>query len=122
MDASAAQRALVVDDADQVRELLVTGLQRAGYRVDGAASLAEAVALGPETYDALIIDLQLGAERGAELVELLRARDPAAVSRCVLMTGGGLPDDLPGDIPVLIKPFRFDELIAAVRGLPTLPP
>jgi len=111
------RRALVVDDSEAVRMVIVTGLQRAGYAVESAASVAAALALQPESYDVVLIDLQLGAERGTDLFERLCVRDPAAAARCLLMTGGNVTLDLPGGVPVLAKPFRLDELIAAVEEL-----
>lgn len=115
-EAAPGRRALVVDDSEQVRVLIVTGLQRAGYDVDSAGSAAEALGLGLDSYDVLLVDLQLGADRGTEVIDRLRDLDPSAASRCLLMTGGSVPD-LPADVTVLVKPFRLDELIAAVGKL-----
>jgi DNA-binding response OmpR family regulator len=111
------RRALIVEDYDELRELLVAGLRRAGYQVEGAASLAQALEMAPEGYDVLITDMSLGDAFGTELLEAVSVRDPARTCRCLLMTGGGLGPEPPADVPVLVKPFRIDALVAAVRQL-----
>jgi CheY-like chemotaxis protein len=120
MSERSERRALVVDDTVAVRDLVSAVLAADGYAVDVAATLGEAMALGAEKYDAVLVDVQLGAERGTELVEALRAREPEAVSRCMFLSGGAL-DELPDDVAVLPKPFRVDDLLAAVHRLGTTP-
>jgi DNA-binding NtrC family response regulator len=112
-----ARRVLVVEDFDQLRELLVAGLRDAGYEAAGAASVAEAVRMRPETYHVLVTDMRLGDEDGGTLLGLVSTADPTMVSRCVLMTGGGFDTTLPADVPVLVKPFRIEALVEAVRRL-----
>jgi DNA-binding NtrC family response regulator len=111
------RRALLVEDFEELRTLLVVGLRRAGFHVDSAASLAEAAGMSPERYDVLITDLSLGDAFGTELLDLVRARDPAGSCRFLLMTGGGLGPQPPPGVPVLVKPFRIDVLVDAVRRL-----
>jgi DNA-binding response OmpR family regulator len=111
---------LVVDDNDLVRELVSRLLRQEGHAVDVAASLTDALALPVGCYQAFVIDVRLGAGRGTDLIELLRAGDPSAPGRCLLLTGG-LDDDLPADVAVLHKPFLADELIAAVQRLRPAP-
>jgi DNA-binding response OmpR family regulator len=108
---------LLVEDFDELRTLLVVGLRRAGFQVDSAASLAEAAGMSPERYDVLVTDLSLGDAFGTELLDLVRARDPAGNCRPLLMTGGGLGPEPPPGVPVLVKPFRIDALVDAVRRL-----
>lgn len=113
---SGARRVLVVDDVDEMRTLIRRALSANGYEVDVASTLAQAREMDPVGYDAVIVDAGLGHERGADLIEALRAQDPAAAGRCLLITGGTL-DALPGGVAFLAKPFQLDELIEAVRAL-----
>jgi signal transduction histidine kinase/DNA-binding response OmpR family regulator len=99
-----------------MRSIACRALSACGYRVDSAASLAEARAMDPGRYDALVVDARLGSERGIDLVEALRSADPAAAGRCLVMTGGSA-DEIPDGIAYLAKPFEQGELIDAVRGL-----
>jgi CheY-like chemotaxis protein len=110
------QRALVIDDTVAVRDLVSAVLSADGYEVDVAATLKEAQDLGAENYHAVLVDVQLGNERGTELVAALRKREPDAVTRCLFLSGGAL-DELPADVAVLPKPFRVDDLLAAVHRL-----
>jgi hypothetical protein len=64
----------------------------------------------------VIIDAHLGSERGTDLVEALRAEDPGAARRCLVITGG-TADALPDDVAFLAKPFQLNELVDAVRAL-----
>ena len=116
LTSSAGLRVLVVDDLEDIRILIHRALSARGYEVDVAATLAEARAMGPGGYDVVILDAHLGPERGTDLVEALRAEDPAAARRCLVITGGPA-DALPAGVAFLAKPFRLDELIDAVRGL-----
>ena len=107
-------RVLVVDDTEEMRKTIHRALSAGGYQVDVAATLAEAEAKEPGGYDAVLVDAQLGAERGIDLVERLRSKDRAAAERCVLISGG-IPDRLPEGTAYLAKPFSLGDLLEAVR-------
>src|SRR6266702_4645887 len=109
-------RVLVVDDLDQMRALIRRLLTTHGYQVDVASTLAEARSMDPGSYDAVIVDANLGADRGTDLIETLLVEDPVAARRCLVITGGS-SHTLPAGVPHLAKPFLPGELLAAVRGL-----
>ena len=111
-----AQRVLVVDDLDEMRVLIRRALSADGYEVDVAATLAEAQSMDLAGYDAVLVDAHLGSGRGIDLIETLRSQDPAAAGRCMVITGGAT-DMIPEGVPVLAKPFRVSDLLAAVRAL-----
>lgn len=113
---SGSQRVLVVDDAGDMRALIRRTLGTAGYHVDLASSLAEARGMDPSTYDAVLVDARLGADRGTDLIEELTSADPAAPRRCLVITGGPR-EALPDGVASLAKPFRLAELLTAVRAL-----
>lgn len=113
---SGGPRVLVVDDADDMRILIHRALSSGGYAVDVASTLTEARAMDPGQYDALLVDAHLGRERGVELIEALLAEDPAAATRCLVITGG-TADGLPDGVAYLAKPFQPGDLIDAVRAL-----
>jgi CheY-like chemotaxis protein len=113
-----ARRVLVVDDSDEILVLIQRVLSTGGYVVDVASTLAEARALDPREYDAVLIDEHLGSERGTDLVDGLRSADPGLASRCLVITGGSL-DGLPSGVASLAKPFLAAELLEAVQALPS---
>jgi CheY-like chemotaxis protein len=111
-----AQRVLVVDDVAEMRTLIRRALSAGGYEVDVAATLREALGMDPGGYDAVLVDANLGPERGADLIETLRSQDEAMAARCLVITGGAV-DMLPEHVASLAKPFQLSELLDAVRAL-----
>ncbi len=116
-----ARRVLVVDDFGDILVLVRRVLSADRYEVDVASTLAEARAMEPCGYDALVIDVHLGTERGTDLVAELRSEDPAMVGRCLVITGGPV-DGLPPDVASIPKPFTGAELLAAVHALEAAAP
>ena len=116
------RRVLVVDDEDLVREYVRRALSGAGYAVSTAGSAAAALDLvdrdGPP--DLLLSDIRLdGGMSGLELAAAILAEHPAV--RVLHMSGYPGDDGDEGDpasqpVRLLGKPFRVQELIAAVRA------
>ena len=79
---------LVVDDEPDLRTLYELTLLREGYRVDAAATLAEAVQmLERQRFDAVITDMRLPDGMGLELLQrMLAGQRP---ERCIVMTAYG---------------------------------
>jgi DNA-binding response OmpR family regulator len=97
-----------------MRTLIRRALSASGYQVDVAATLAEAREMGLDSYDAVLVDANLGSERGMDLVEAMVSEDPSAAARCVVITGG-VADNIPEGVLCLAKPFRVGDLLKAVR-------
>jgi hypothetical protein len=74
----------------------------------------------PGGYAVVLVDARLGAERGTDLIDELRSSDPAAASRCLVITGGETRAS-PDGPRFLAKPFQPAELLAAVHALPAQP-
>ena len=110
-------RVLVVEDFGQLREMLVDGLTKAGFAVDGADSVRQARGLRPETYAVLVVDHQLGDGFGTDLFRELCDRDESVASRFVMMTADPHRVELPTGVPILVKPFRLAVLVDAVRRI-----
>ncbi|HEY6277312.1 MAG TPA: response regulator [Streptosporangiaceae bacterium] len=112
------RRILVVDDHPRVQAMTGRALQAHGCVVDTAGTLAEARRLDPGGYDVVVVDARLDGDDGMDLVGELAAADPAAASRCLIITGASL-GILPGGVAVLAKPFEMAELVSAVSGVLT---
>jgi DNA-binding response OmpR family regulator len=108
-------RVLVVDDAPDMRAAICRVLGSRGYRVDAVGTLAEARAMSPAEYDAVLVDMRLGSELGTTLIAELMAVDPTIASRCLIMSGGFV--DVPPGVTALAKPFLPNQLLDAVRAL-----
>jgi two-component system response regulator (stage 0 sporulation protein F) len=113
-----ASRVLVVDDDAEMRALLLDVLRQEGYEVAEAEDGAGAVlALRDRPYDVILIDKNMPGPSGLDLLSGLRSVAPR--SRTIMMTAFG---DLAsyveaiekGALEFLFKPFRMDEMRAAV--------
>lgn len=107
-------RVLVVDDDPDVRRITATFLRRAGCEVAEADHGHRALALldaDPAT-GALVTDFAMPGMNGAELVLRARAVHPGLPAMIVTGFAGaeGLAC-LPGDVTILRKPFRRDDLL-----------
>jgi two-component system, NtrC family, response regulator PilR len=79
---------LVVDDEPDLRTLYELTLLREGYRVEAAATLADAVQmLEQHRFDAVITDMRLPDGMGMELLQRMVAQQRQ--ERCIVMTAYG---------------------------------
>ena len=114
-------RILLVEDNLSLAEGLVTLLRQSGYAVDVVHDGASAEALAmAESFDLVILDLNLPQMDGLEVLRKMRARkNPAAV---MILTARGTPEervrglDLGAD-DYLIKPFDLAELTARIGSV-----
>ncbi|MDT8855557.1 response regulator transcription factor [Paracoccaceae bacterium Fryx2] len=114
-------RILLVEDNLALAEALATLLSAAGYAVDRVADGASAEALAAaETFDLVILDLNLPQMDGLSVLRAMRARaDQAAV---LILTARGAPEDRVRGLDLgaddyMIKPFDIGEFEARVRSL-----
>jgi DNA-binding NtrC family response regulator len=112
-------RVLVVDDDAEMRALLVDELRQDGYEVAEASDGAEAVvACRSQEYDVILMDKNMPGPSGLDILPGFRRTCPH--SRIIMMTAFG---DVPsyveaaekGAAEFLFKPFRMDEMKAAIR-------
>ena len=110
---------LVVEDAPELRELVVAVLSRAGYRVISHADPVHALAAAmPDTPDLLVSDVVMPGMDGPSLAAELRGRHPGL--RVLLMSGYSPEHALGGAAssdPLLPKPFVAEDLLHAVRDV-----
>ena len=113
-------RALVVDDEETIVEFLSMGLRYEGWTVeaalDGAAALEAVSRCRP---DLVILDVMLPGLDG--LAVLRRLRSMGDVPVIMLTARGELEDRVAGldggADDYLVKPFRFQELLARIRAV-----
>ena len=120
MSASAAARVLVVDDEPQIVRGLTIILRTAGYTVESAGTMAEAMALlGSRPPDALVLDLVLPDGSGVEICQEVRR-----FSRLPILVLSAVGDEREkvraldaGADDYITKPFGTDELLARLRAV-----
>lgn len=111
------RRVLVVDDDDGTRKTVGRVLQRAGYEVSLAGTVASALALLGQVFDAAVLDVGLPDGEGFEIVTHLRQ----GPSPCAAVVLTGTPDGVvvqrsigAGVTEFLAKPCGNAELLRAV--------
>jgi len=112
---------LVVEDEAALCSSIAEGLRLDGYEVDTCQDGLEALELcGVETYDLVLLDLNLPGLDGMEVLRRLRA-DDVETAVLILSARGQLQDKVSGldagANDYLTKPFHFEELEARVRSL-----
>ncbi|MGH2598029.1 MAG: response regulator transcription factor [Dehalococcoidia bacterium] len=114
------KRVLVVDDEETIVEFLTMGLSYEGWSVsvamDGPAALA---AVQQQRPDLVILDVMLPGLDGIGVCR--RLRDAGDVPIIMLTARGELEDRVTGldsgADDYLVKPFRFQELLARIRAV-----
>ncbi len=112
---------LIIEDDNETRDYVSTGLKEAGHSIDSARDGYEGLLLAKEgTYNLLIVDRMLPGLDGLTLVKTLRAAN-CNVPVLFLTTMCGIDDRVEGlnagADDYLVKPFAFSELIARVNAL-----
>jgi signal transduction histidine kinase/DNA-binding response OmpR family regulator len=120
--AGQGSRILVIEDEAEVRQLVTSALQRAGYEVVEAAGAPEAEALIARLagkIDLVVADVVIPGGTGPETFRRLAEVRPAI--RAIFMSG--YPDDVlvasatrEGGAAFLQKPFTIDGLLQTVRA------
>ena len=118
-------RILVAEDDAGLREILVLGLQDAGYHVDAVERGDDAIdQLKWYEYDVAVIDWRMPGAEGIDVVAWARKHErPTGL---LMLTARDTPADRirgldTGADDYLVKPFDFGELLARVRALQRRP-
>jgi DNA-binding response OmpR family regulator len=118
-------RLLVAEDDPGLREVLVQGLEEAGYVVDAVDRGDDAIdRLRYYAYEVAVVDWRMPGVPGIEVVEWVhRNQRPTAM---LMLTARDAPADRvrgldTGADDYLVKPFDFAELIARIRALQRRP-
>src|SRR6202521_817592 len=118
-------RVLVAEDDPGLREVLVQGLEEAGYFVDAVSAGDHAIEqLRFYEYDVAVIDWRMPRVTGLDVVAWARKHNhPSAL---LMLTARDTPMDRvqgldAGADDYLVKPFDFGELVARIRALQRRP-
>jgi signal transduction histidine kinase/ActR/RegA family two-component response regulator len=120
---SDARRILIVDDVPEILLLLRKLVARMGYRVEIAASAAEALAvLGEQPVDLLLTDWAMPGMSGGELISALKRDERLAHIPTIVLTGHDTEFERSaaqeaGCDRFLVKPIKRDELQGVIAEL-----
>ena len=113
-------RVLVADDDPALLEMMSMTLRKEGFDVasaDSARALRELIETG--SFDLVVSDIYLGDATAVELIDEIRAINPAA--SIILVTAQGTVEtaaaaSAAGVFDYLAKPFQLEELVGRVRA------
>jgi len=113
-------RVLVIEDEDSIRRLIRAALGTEGYQVTETAHGEEGVALlEQESFDLVILDIQLPGISGWDVLETMRARGLRDQVRVVMLTAQSQEREIlrgwrMGVDHYCLKPFEPEEFLATV--------
>jgi CheY-like chemotaxis protein len=111
---------LVIDDEKVIRDSVSKTLQTAGYTVESAGTLLDAVEkIQSNRYDLIICDVMIPHIGGLELVDKIKSDPRYSSTPIIIMTG--MDRDILGATvvtadAVITKPFESTELLAQVKN------
>jgi CheY-like chemotaxis protein len=106
---------LVVEDDPDIRDLLSTLLEMAGYTATACATAEEGLnVLREETFDFVLTDYALPNRTGGWLLQQARQEGLLDATPALIVTAHPHPSDVDG-FDVFQKPFDLDHLISHVR-------
>lgn len=115
---------LIVDDDDQIRRLLRSTLEQAGYQVsEGRSGREGLLRYRSAPADVVVMDILMPDKDGLEAIIELRRESPDA--KVIAITGGSTKMNVPDFLDVakvlgasrtLHKPFPMAEFLAAVEA------
>lgn len=119
---------LVVDDSLTVRQQVGTALSQAGFKIVEAGDGSQGYTrISEGGIDCVICDVNMPIMNGIEMVEKVKGEDRHANLPIVMLTTEGAMELIQrakkaGASGWIVKPFKADLLIAAVKKLTTAQP
>lgn len=115
-------RILIVDDEESIREGLREYLSLEGYQADAVTGAEEALAVGIEGYDLLLLDIMLGGMSGLELAKRLKNDFATAQIPIIFLTAKDTDDDMVSGLRLgaddyIAKPFSMRNVIARIEAV-----
>ena len=112
---------LIVEDEEKLLKSIKEGLVHSGYAVDTALDGDEGSFMAfTNSYDLIILDVNLPGKNGFEILEEIRERDREV--NVIMLTALSDVDDRVRGLDLgandyILKPFHFEELKARIRSL-----
>jgi len=112
---------MTVDDSASIRQLVSFTLKQQGYEVVEAVNGTEAIRkLNQKKIDMLITDINMPEIDGISLIKMVRDNPSYKFMPIIILTTGSQTEKkeeakAAGATGWIVKPFRPDQLVAAVR-------
>jgi two-component system, chemotaxis family, chemotaxis protein CheY len=124
MEENMGKKVIVIDDSQTIRDQVATTLRRAGFEILEAVDGVDGAEVIERTPDAAlaICDVNMPKKNGLELLEGLRDSGRTRALPVLMLTTEGQPQLIErarkaGAKGWLVKPFKADLLLAAVKKL-----
>lgn len=116
------QRILVVDDEEDICQILSFNLSFEGYDVETTHSAEEALAMGVEKFDLLLLDVMMDGLSGFELAARLKQSPKTKRIPIIFLTARDTENDILqgfnlGADDYVSKPFSVREVKARIRAV-----
>lgn len=113
---------LVVDDEESIREGLRDYLELEGFHAEAAASAEEALALGLDRYDLVLLDVMMEGMDGFELARRMKTDPATADIPVIFLTAKDSDDDMVAGLHLgaddyISKPFSVRNVIARIEAV-----
>ncbi len=113
---------LVVDDEQDLCEILKFNLETEGYSVDTANSAEEALSMGVEKYDLLLLDVMMGGMSGFAMAKKIKSEPLTEHIPIIFLTAKDTENDTVtgfnlGADDYISKPFSIREVMVRVRAV-----
>ncbi|MBN1522095.1 MAG: response regulator [Candidatus Aureabacteria bacterium] len=118
-----AKKILIVDDLGSLRYVLSYDLKRAGFETFDAANAEEGLRLaGSESPDLIIMDMMMPGIDGIQATKLLKKDEKTKDIPVIMLTARSSKHDVvdaikSGIAHYIVKPYKFDELMAKINQL-----
>lgn len=112
-----SKKVLTVDDSASVRKMVEFSLKSKGYVMGAAGNGQEALdLLNQESYDAIVLDVNMPVMNGLEFLEKRMENDAMASIPVIMLTTEGQDEDRDkamalGATAYIVKPFKPSQLL-----------
>ncbi len=122
MEEEKKTKILVVDDEEDLCEILKFNLATEGYDVDVAYSGEDALAMSPENYQLILLDVMMGGMSGFAVAQKLRSNEVTKHIPIIFLTAKGTENDKVtgfnlGADDYISKPFSIREVLLRIRAV-----
>lgn len=122
MNEETKTKILVVDDEEDLCEILKFNLETEGYEVETANSGEEALAMSPERFQLILLDVMMGGISGFAVARKLRENDATRRIPIIFLTAKGTENDKVtgfnlGADDYISKPFSIREVLLRIRAV-----